>query len=120
MLVGVTLVAVLALALVVMNANPVWGYTISPNPPVAGQPFTITDVGTLIAVESGFNCPGHVIGSGSPVTLTLPAGDYSFTDSFCVNFTVVPATGPATVCFACQGRIARDKSFYHNGKLFVP
>lgn len=89
-------VILLVLTILAMNPHPVSAYTITPNPPVAGQPFTITaNFGSdTIFVYQGSGCPdGHFNVGVGMVTLTEPAGQYSFvieheTVPNCVNFTV--------------------------------
>ena len=73
---------------------------ISPNPPVAGQPFTITASNPNDQVLVGGNCDyegvtGAFTGGTGSVTLTLSAGQYAFeifNEVSCTLFTVVPAS----------------------------
>jgi hypothetical protein len=83
-----------------MNVGQVWATSFSPNPPVAGQPFTITSgggsgVGLSVYESCGCNGGCAVTAGSSPLTLTLPtAGQYNVFDEFdssCTSFTVVPA-----------------------------
>jgi flagellin FlaB len=73
---------------------------INPNPPVAGQPFTITASNSSDVVIVGGNCfnggvTGFMTASYGSLTLTLSAGQYSFeipNEVSCTFFTVVPAS----------------------------
>jgi len=84
-----------------VNVEQVWAtVTFNPNPPIDGQPFTITSNGGLgspLSVYGSCGCNGGCsIGGGSvsPTTLTLAAGQYNVLDSgdgSCTPFTVDPA-----------------------------
>jgi len=77
-------------------------YTFSPNPPVAGPPFSITSSfsGDTIFVFSGSTCfgPNHIaFGTGGSVSVPAqPAGPYSYfaSEQTCTTFSVVPASIP--------------------------
>lgn len=89
------------------SIGQVWALTISPNPPIAGEPFTITNSsatsGDIISVYTGSGCAnsnfipglGGSVGPSGSVSLTLSAGQYSaqgiLAVNGCVNFTVSPA-----------------------------
>ncbi|MGA3109230.1 MAG: hypothetical protein ABSD99_07195 [Candidatus Bathyarchaeia archaeon] len=108
---GFGLLAVLFMFLLVLvNVGPVWADTINPNPPIAGQPFTISGTATtggFGSLYAGSGC--SVVNSitnvfdPSPGSFTdsfpgQPAGSYSFSHegdaSGCVNFTVNSAASP--------------------------
>jgi len=102
--VAVALMTLLLLKLLA-EGRQVWGltYTFSPDPPVAGQPFTITssDPFDSIEVYSGSGCDfvNLIVLDGASVSVPAqPAGTYSFITSdigpACPSFTVIPA--PAT------------------------
>ena len=117
--VTVTLVAVLILSLFLLGLGQVWAQSFNPNPPIAGQTFTISGVCgsgpcvVIVILQTGFGCGngntvailgpfnGMVGGPGS-YTATVPGqlqGTYStFTlgGESCVIFTVVPATTTTT------------------------
>jgi hypothetical protein len=98
----ITLVGVIFLA----NLKPAWAdMIITPNPPIAGQPFTIGGVsylvGMVLDVYSGSGCHhGSVVfsqamppnGGSYDVTVPgLPAGTYSAGISgttYCMNFDI--------------------------------
>ena len=87
-----------------ISLGQVWALTISPNPPVAGQPFTVTSSngpGTAIRLYSAYCSPCEptcVVDQGvSPATFTEAPGQYyifAADSDGCVALTVVPA--PAT------------------------
>ncbi len=92
----VALGLVLFVLFVFVNVGQVWATSFSPNPPVAGQPFTITGlfVGDSISVYGACGCNGNcgITSGSSPYTLTLSAGQYNALDSSgCTSFTVIPA-----------------------------
>ena len=93
--------------MLLVNVRQVWALTITPNPPIAGQSFTIsgpTEGGDLL-VFADFGCPA----GGPPLVLSAPisaptyavtvppqpVGHYSASapgdPSGCVDFTVIPA-----------------------------
>jgi hypothetical protein len=102
--VEVTLFSVLVAVLLVLSPNPAWGQvmTLTPDPPIAGQPFTISipspDTGPVY-VENVSGCVGSAFFSafvGAPsYSVTVPgqpAGQYSFffgTTTDCTNFNIV-------------------------------
>jgi hypothetical protein len=95
------LLGLVAVIVLLTNVGQVWALTITPNPPIAGEPFTITSMPgySSVFVFSSSDCSGGVIASSftSPFTLTLSAGQYSAYSgdvSGCVKFTVVPAAIP--------------------------
>jgi len=97
------LILAVFLVFMVVNIEQVWAtVTFNPNPPVDGQPFTITSSGgpgTSLSLYGSCGCNGNCgEGSGSsPYTLTLAAGQYNVldsSDSSCTSFTVIPATVP--------------------------
>jgi hypothetical protein len=106
-LVEVALFSVLIGVLLVTNINihPAWAQvmTITPDPPIANQPFTISipapDTGPVY-VENVSGCSGSAVFSafvGAPsYSVTVPgqpAGQYSFflgTTTDCVDFNIVP------------------------------
>jgi hypothetical protein len=95
---------VLFVLFVFANVGQVWADTINPNPPIAGQPLTISGNGGggFGILYAGSGCP--VLGgitavfdpSPGPFTDNFPAqaaGQYSFSHqgdpSGCVNFTII-------------------------------
>jgi len=91
------------------------GYEIVPYPPIAGQPFTIHVLGKgPIIVYSGSGCVGSAVGVGEGVvvTLTLPAGQYSFpAPSFgCVDFF---RDGLASIAHLTHCKTIMSKQFSH-------
>ena len=101
--VGVVLVTVLLLTLLVVNVGRVRALTpptFIPNPPVAGEPFTVSGVtAPNVAVDLGSTCNSFVafLGSSDPTTgaysftLTLSAGNYCIDDAVhAAPFTVIP------------------------------
>jgi len=98
----VALLLGLVAVVISVSVGQVWAYTISPNPPVAEQPFTITASNSNdYIIVGGFCLNGAVTGfmtaSQGSVTLTLSAGQYSFeipSEVSCTLFTVVPASIP--------------------------
>ena len=98
---------VLVWAMLVLSLTPAWALTITPNPPVAGQPFNIIGYGPgAVFVYTGSGCGGSLVFLSGPlrggaynVTVPgLPAGHYHLTvpeNVGCVNFTVIPATTTA-------------------------
>lgn len=138
--VGVTLVTLLVLSLLAVDAGQVWAQSFNPNPPIAGQSFTISGFcssgpcvvivifqtglgcgnGNTVAVSGPFGGPG----SYSATIPGQPQGTYStFTigGESCVFFTVVPATSgggascPEGTAPSFCGRAARDKPPYNKG-----
>ena len=106
------LVALLLFTLILLaGGGRVWALTITPNPPVAGQPITFSGTNSAdsgITVYSGFGCLNVLMSLNSlstgpgaySYTLAggLPAGQYSALKlddasppTGCVNFTVNPA-----------------------------
>ena len=93
------LVLVVFLVFMVVNMEQVWAVTLNPNPPVDGQPFTITSSAgpsSPLSVYGSCGCNGGcaITAGSSPFTLTLAAGQYNVFDSGtseCSSFTVVPA-----------------------------
>jgi len=85
-----------------MGLNPVWALTITPNPPIATQPFNVSGYGPgAVFVFTGSGCGGSVVFQsgplrGGPYNVTvpgLPPGNYHLTvpeNLGCVNFTVIP------------------------------
>jgi len=99
----VVLLLGLVAVLVSLNVGQVWAtVTFNPNPPVAGQSFTITSSGgpgTSLSVYGSCGCNGScgISAGSSPYTLTLAAGQYNVLDSgdsSCTSFTVIPAAVP--------------------------
>ncbi|MGA2627692.1 MAG: hypothetical protein ABSF63_11640 [Candidatus Bathyarchaeia archaeon] len=99
------LVLVVFLVFMVVNMAQVWAtVTFNPNPPVDGQPFTITSSGgpgTSLSVYGSCGCNGGcgITAGASPYTVTLAAGQYNVFDSgdsSCTSFTVVPAVTSTT------------------------
>ena len=97
------LILAVFLVFMVVNIEQVWAtVTFNPNPPVDGQPFTITSsVGpdTPLSVYGSCGCNGGcaISDGSSPYTLTLGVGQYNVFDSgdaSCTSFTVVPAVIP--------------------------
>jgi hypothetical protein len=97
------LVLVVFLVFMVANMEQVWAaVTFNPNPPVDGQPFTITSSvgsGTSLSVYGSCGCSGvcGISAGASPYTVTFAAGQYNVFDSgdfSCTSFTVVPAAAP--------------------------
>ena len=98
------LVILVAFLLVMVNVGQVWADTINPNPPMAGQPFTISGTATTGGFGSLYAGSGCSVDSSitnvfdpSPGAFIdsfpgQPAGSYSFSHegdaSGCVNFTV--------------------------------
>ena len=138
-LVGVWLATLLVLSLLAVDVGQVWGQSFNPNPPIAGQSFTISGScssapcvvivihqtglgcgnGNTVAVLGPFNGMHGGPGSYSATVLGQPPGSYStftFGGESCVFFTIVPATGPTRFdCVPCQE--SRGKSFQYDGKL---
>lgn len=93
------LVLVVFLVFTVANMEQVWAVTFNPDPPVDGQPFTITSSGvpgSSLSVYGSCGCNGGcaITAGVSPFTLTLAAGQYNVFDSggeVCTSFTVDPA-----------------------------
>jgi hypothetical protein len=93
--------------LFVMTLKPAWALTITPDPPITGQPFNVSGYGPgLVLVFTDSGCGGSVVFRSGPlrggaynVTVPgLPAGQYHVTvpeNLGCVNFSVVP-TGTTT------------------------
>jgi len=89
--------------MLIINPKPAWALTITPDPPIAGQPFSIIGYGAgAVFVFTGSGCGGSVVFQsgplrGGPYNVTVPellAGQYHVTvpeDVGCVNFTVIPA-----------------------------
>ena len=85
------------------SVGQVWAYTITPNPPIAEQPFTIAANSATDTVRVGLGCTGsgNILeqfdsGTGS-VTLRLSASQYGFEidgETDCALFTVEPASIP--------------------------
>lgn len=98
-----TILTVLIGVALLTNLNPAWAQTITPNPPVANQSFTVSIPGStpgVLYVKNAFGCVGgSVVFSGfiGPPSFStnvpgLPAGQYSAfvgTVTDCVDFTVV-------------------------------
>jgi len=94
--------------MLIISLNSAWALTITPNPPIASQPFGISGYGPgAVFVFTGSGCGGSVVFQSGPlrggsynVTVPgLPSGQYHVTvpeDLGCVDFTVIPpSTTPA-------------------------
>ena len=99
--VAVALVALLLLTLFLTGGRQVWAVVISfsPNPPVAGQPFTITssDSDDGLSVYTGSVCNGQFSITAGTGTVNVPAqsaGAYAYFDAdlaVCVDFNIISA-----------------------------
>jgi len=110
--VGVVLVTVLLLTLLVVNVGRVWAPpppppTFVPNPPIAGEPFTVSAFAPdgVIVLYPGPTCTGRgtLLGFSDPITgdysftLTLAAGTYCLADTVhIVPFTVISPPSTTT------------------------
>jgi len=72
--------------------------TTSPDPPIAGQPFTVntTDPGTVTIYTGANLCSATTVVTSAPApnpSFTLSAGGYHVIDGFgdCLGFNVIPA-----------------------------
>ncbi len=99
-------VILVALAVILsLSVGQVWALTFNPNPPIAGQPFTVSGNTGGPSIPFGVfptsNCAGGFIVfttvATGVFTITVPgqpAGQYSISENGCVNFTIVPAAVP--------------------------
>jgi hypothetical protein len=104
---AVALFAILIGLTFVVIPKPAWALTIAPDPPIAGQPFSISGYGPgAVFVFTGSGCGGSVVFQSGPlrggaynVTVPgLPMGQYHVTvpeNIGCVNFTIIPASTTA-------------------------
>jgi hypothetical protein len=100
--VSIALVTVLLLSVVLIDAAEVWALSVTPTPPIAGQPFAVDNdapISESITVYAGPGCSGPLIlsetvpaGGILPVP-GQPAGQYSTNTDFepgCLNFAIIP------------------------------
>ena len=102
--VHVTLLIALIGVMLIITTIPVWALTITPDPPTANEPFTISlpspTTGVLYVTDSPSCVGGSVVFSGfiGPPSFSVsvpgqPAGQYGAfvgTVATCVGFTIVP------------------------------
>ena len=122
LLTGLSLAVLLVCVLV--NLGQVWALTISPNPPIAGEPFTITNgssgilgspdiisffTGSTCGVLGGTLIGGSGVASGGSFSMTLPVGQYSASGILaanpCLPFTVDPPAPTSYVPVTIGGKM---------------